>query len=108
MSESKAAFHHISFPYKTYYLKRGLTFSTLTGEREEVQKVCAGKEFRLPVYSTSRTVTFTPDSEKPRHVLLEKTTVSKTVWLLVFFFVCCVHRFPKPIHFVTVGKGPTV
>ncbi|MEQ2161995.1 hypothetical protein GOODEAATRI_015418, partial [Goodea atripinnis] len=37
--------------------------------------VCAGKEFRLPVDSTSRIVTFTPDSEGPRRVLLEKTTV---------------------------------
>ncbi|XP_041800506.1 uncharacterized protein LOC121611860 [Chelmon rostratus] len=45
------------------------------GEREEVQQVCAGKEFRLPVYSTSRIVTFTPDSKGPRRVLLDKTTV---------------------------------
>ncbi|KAM9835713.1 uncharacterized protein ACBT44_019420 [Syngnathus typhle] len=45
------------------------------GEREEVQMVCAGKEFRLPVYSTSRTVTFTPNSGGSRRVLLEKTTV---------------------------------
>ncbi|XP_077388999.1 uncharacterized protein LOC144026286 isoform X3 [Festucalex cinctus] len=46
------------------------------GDREEVQVVCAGKEFRLPVYSTSRTVTFTRDSVGPRRVLLEKTIVS--------------------------------
>ncbi|XP_038555447.1 uncharacterized protein LOC119888791 isoform X1 [Micropterus salmoides] len=45
------------------------------GEREEVQKVCAGKEFRLPVYSTSRMVTFTPHPEGPRHVLLDRTIV---------------------------------
>ncbi|XP_076595584.1 uncharacterized protein LOC143326017 isoform X1 [Chaetodon auriga] len=44
------------------------------GEREEVQQVC-GKEFRLPVYSTSRIVTFTPDSKGPRRVLLDNTTV---------------------------------
>ncbi|XP_071314463.1 uncharacterized protein [Trachinotus anak] len=44
-------------------------------EREDVQTVCAGKEFRLPVYSTSRKVTFTPNPEGPRRVLLEKTTV---------------------------------
>ncbi|XP_054890905.1 uncharacterized protein LOC129363033 [Poeciliopsis prolifica] len=47
----------------------------LLGEREKVQTVCVGKEFRLPVDSTSRIVTFTPDSEGPRQVLLEKTTV---------------------------------
>ncbi|XP_051275590.1 uncharacterized protein LOC127374399 isoform X1 [Dicentrarchus labrax] len=45
------------------------------GEREEAQMVCAGKEFRLPVYSTSRMVTFTPNSEGPRRILLDKTTV---------------------------------
>ncbi|XP_011608972.2 uncharacterized protein [Takifugu rubripes] len=42
------------------------------GEREVL---CAGKEFRLPVYSTSRTVTFTPDSGEPKRVLLENTSV---------------------------------
>lgn len=57
-----------------------LTLSfTLSGEREEVQMVCAGKEFRLPVYSTSRIVTFNPDSGSTRRVLLERTTVSKTM-----------------------------
>ncbi|XP_068443229.1 uncharacterized protein [Clinocottus analis] len=45
------------------------------GEREEAQMVCAGREFRLPVYSTSRTVTFTPDPEGPRRTLLDKTIV---------------------------------
>ncbi|KAM8732282.1 uncharacterized protein AB9X84_024366 isoform 1-T1 [Acanthopagrus schlegelii] len=45
------------------------------GEREEAQMVCAGKEFRLPVYSTSRMVFFTPDSDGPRRVLLDKTAV---------------------------------
>ncbi|XP_049898272.1 uncharacterized protein LOC126388924 [Epinephelus moara] len=45
------------------------------GEREEVQMVCAGRQFRLPVYSTSRTVTFTPHPDGPRRVLLDKTTV---------------------------------
>ncbi|XP_034546589.1 uncharacterized protein LOC117817903 isoform X2 [Notolabrus celidotus] len=45
------------------------------GEREEGQRLCAGKEFRLPVYSTSRIVTFTPNSEAERRTLLEKTTV---------------------------------
>ncbi|XP_056239066.1 uncharacterized protein LOC130173657 isoform X1 [Seriola aureovittata] len=49
--------------------------SLAVAEREEVQTVCAGKEFRLPVYSTSRTVTFTPNPEGPKRVLLEKTTV---------------------------------
>ncbi|XP_069577430.1 uncharacterized protein [Brachyistius frenatus] len=47
----------------------------LLGEREKVQTVCVGKEFRLPVDSTSRIVTFTPNPEGPRRVLLEKTTV---------------------------------
>ncbi|XP_026186395.1 uncharacterized protein LOC113144509 isoform X2 [Mastacembelus armatus] len=37
--------------------------------------VCAGREFRLPVYSTSRMVTFTPSTEGPKRVLLEKTMV---------------------------------
>ncbi|XP_034086648.1 uncharacterized protein LOC117555788 isoform X3 [Gymnodraco acuticeps] len=44
-------------------------------EREEAQMVCSGRDFRLPVYSTSRTVTFTPDPEGPRRVLLDKTIV---------------------------------
>ncbi|XP_037316880.2 uncharacterized protein LOC119210708 [Pungitius pungitius] len=43
--------------------------------REEAQIVCAGREFRLPVYSSSRTVTFTPNPEGPRRVLLDKTIV---------------------------------
>ncbi|KAM6924084.1 uncharacterized protein FYW49_006505 [Xenentodon cancila] len=47
----------------------------LLGEREKVQTVCVGKEFRLPVDSTSRIVTFTPDHQGPRRVLLEETTV---------------------------------
>ncbi|XP_077466324.1 uncharacterized protein LOC144082790 isoform X2 [Stigmatopora argus] len=46
------------------------------GDREDVQMVCAGKEFRLPVFSTSRTVTFTQNSAGPRRVLLEKTVVN--------------------------------
>ncbi|XP_051940201.1 uncharacterized protein LOC127613148 isoform X2 [Hippocampus zosterae] len=46
------------------------------GDREEVQMVCAGKEFRLPVYSTSRTVTFTQNSAGPKRILLEKTIVN--------------------------------
>ncbi|XP_023131491.2 uncharacterized protein LOC111572172 [Amphiprion ocellaris] len=50
----------------------------LLGEREKVQTVCVGKEFRLPVDSTSRIVTFTPDDEGPRRVLLEKTAVKDT------------------------------
>ncbi|XP_015235703.1 PREDICTED: uncharacterized protein LOC107088197 isoform X2 [Cyprinodon variegatus] len=47
----------------------------LLGEREKVQTVCVGKEFRLPVDSTSRIVTFTPDSGGQRRVLLERSTV---------------------------------
>ncbi|XP_061581180.1 uncharacterized protein LOC133446954 isoform X2 [Cololabis saira] len=47
----------------------------LLGEREKVQTVCVGKEFRLPVDSTSRIVTFSPDDQGPRRVLLEQTTV---------------------------------
>ncbi|KAJ0050216.1 hypothetical protein NL108_014054 [Boleophthalmus pectinirostris] len=56
----------------------GIPFATclhFLGDREEVQTICAGKEFRLPVYSTSRIVTFTPDQPGPRRVILEKTTV---------------------------------
>ncbi|KAM8848338.1 uncharacterized protein ACB058_012063 isoform 1-T1 [Synchiropus picturatus] len=45
------------------------------GDRDETQTVCAGKEFRLPVYSTFSTVTFTPNTLGQRRVLLEKTTV---------------------------------
>ncbi|KAM7417720.1 hypothetical protein PAMA_017387 [Pampus argenteus] len=47
----------------------------MLGEREEEQTVCVGKEFRLPVYSTSRTVTFTPNPPGMRRVLLDKTVV---------------------------------
>ncbi|XP_039974961.1 uncharacterized protein LOC120784902 [Xiphias gladius] len=47
----------------------------IPAEREDPWIVCAGKEFRLPVYSTSRTVTFTPNPEGPKRVLLEKNTV---------------------------------
>ncbi|KAM7389711.1 hypothetical protein PAMP_023674 [Pampus punctatissimus] len=47
----------------------------MLGEREEEQTVCVGKEFRLPVYSTSRTVTFTPNPPGMRRVLLDKTIV---------------------------------
>lgn len=57
----------------------GIPFATclnlFLGDKEEVQTICAGKEFRLPVYSTSRTVTFTPDRLGQRRVILEKTTV---------------------------------
>ncbi len=72
--------HFIAYPSPRKYslsVKKKLTFfSILTGEREEEQRVCAGKEFRLPVYSTSRMVTFTPDSEGQRRVLLDKIAVS--------------------------------
>ncbi|KAL0974102.1 hypothetical protein UPYG_G00215400 [Umbra pygmaea] len=43
------------------------------GWNEDVQIVCSGKEFRLPVYSGSRIVTFTPSYRPgPRRVLLDK------------------------------------
>lgn len=83
------------------------SISTSTGEREEAQMVCAGKEFRLPVYSTSRMVIFTPDSDEPRRVLLDKTTVSGSVSLLVFL-LCCVSRFVKPVYCTTAGEGAAV
>lgn len=74
--ESTATLHHILLICRK--LTRSLTFfSTPTVEREEVQMVCAGKEFRLPVYSTSRTVIFTPNPEGHKRVLLEKTTVKQ-------------------------------
>lgn len=86
---------------------RSFSISASTGEREEAQMVCAGKEFRLPVYSTSRMVFFTPDSDGPRRVLLDKTTVSGSVSLLVFF-LCCVSRFLKPVYCATAGEGAAV
>lgn len=43
------------------------------------------------MYSTSRTVTFTPDSGKPMRVLLENTSVSEILLLLSVFFVDAVH-----------------
>ncbi|CAJ1058529.1 uncharacterized protein LOC121516486 isoform X1 [Xyrichtys novacula] len=52
-----------------------LALPLAVGEREEAQRLCAGKEFRLPVYSTSRIVTFTPNLEEEKRVLLEKTNV---------------------------------
>ena len=62
-----------------------LTYTLLwTGEREEV---CAGKELRLPVYSTSRTVTFMPDSGEAKRILLENTSVSELLQPTVLFFV---------------------
>nr|XP_046263037.1 uncharacterized protein LOC124068678 isoform X2 [Scatophagus argus] len=51
------------------------TLPLAVGERDEAHVVCAGKEFRLPVYSTSRMVTFTPDSEGPRRLLLDGINV---------------------------------
>ncbi|XP_041845277.1 uncharacterized protein LOC121642584 isoform X2 [Melanotaenia boesemani] len=51
------------------------TLPVVAGEREKVQMVCVGQEFRLPVDSTSRIVTFTPDSGGPKQVLLERTAV---------------------------------
>ncbi|XP_019109280.1 uncharacterized protein LOC104933264 isoform X3 [Larimichthys crocea] len=68
--------HFITCLSHRSYLKGLLTFfSTLTGEND-VNTVCAGKEYRLPVYSTSRMVTFTPNFKGTRHVLLNKTTVT--------------------------------
>lgn len=45
-------------------------------ENEDFQIVCAGQDFRLPVYSASRIVTFTPNYPPgPRRVLLNKNDV---------------------------------
>ncbi|XP_028316267.1 uncharacterized protein LOC114471619 isoform X2 [Gouania willdenowi] len=52
----------------------------LLGEREKVQTVCVGKEFRLPVDSTSRIVTFSSHPDGPKRVLLEKTSVKDPRW----------------------------
>ncbi|XP_029296813.1 uncharacterized protein LOC115014245 isoform X2 [Cottoperca gobio] len=60
------------------------------GEREEAQMVCSGREFRLPVFSTSRTVTFTPDPDGPRRVLLDKTIVRGSLLVLVCLMCVCV------------------
>uniref|UniRef100_A0A1A8BF00 Ig-like domain-containing protein n=1 Tax=Nothobranchius kadleci TaxID=1051664 RepID=A0A1A8BF00_NOTKA len=61
--------------FSTLHLCAGWELLGPSGEREKVQTVCVGKEFRLPVDSTSRIVTFTPDGDGVRRVLLEKTTV---------------------------------
>ncbi|KAJ8015742.1 hypothetical protein DPEC_G00029310 [Dallia pectoralis] len=46
------------------------------GLNEDFQVVCSGREFRLPVYSGSRVVTFTPsDPTGPRRVLLENNNL---------------------------------
>ncbi|XP_056133201.1 uncharacterized protein LOC130110204 [Lampris incognitus] len=56
-----------------FTLSRSVDF--LFGEKE-FQIVCVGKEFRLPVHSVSRIVTFTPNSPPgPRRVLLENNHV---------------------------------
>ncbi|XP_029368514.1 uncharacterized protein LOC115049977 isoform X2 [Echeneis naucrates] len=47
----------------------------LETEIDEVQRVCAGSEFRLPVYSASATVTFQPKPEGSRRIILEEGTV---------------------------------
>lgn len=75
-----------------YTLLKGVLTSYIsisTGEREVL---CAGKEFRLPVYSTSRTVMFTPESGEPKRVLLENTSVSEILLLLSVFFADAVHE----------------
>lgn len=91
--------HFITYQSPTYFLSL-LTFSSaLTAEREEeVQRVCAGKEFRLPVYSTSRTVIFTPNREGPKRVLLEKTMVNESVPVLMLVFIGFVPRLSKPVY----------
>lgn len=100
--------HFITCLSHRSYLKGLLTFfSTLTGEND-VNTVCAGKEYRLPVYSTSRMVTFTPNFKGTRHVLLNKTTVSQSVSLLVLLFLCLLCRFLNDICCTTVGNRPTV
>lgn len=68
--------------------------------------MCAGNEFRLPVYSTSRTVVFTPNSEGTKRVLLEKTTVSESEPALVRVFVWW--WAARLNTFITAGEGPTV
>ncbi|XP_041709243.1 uncharacterized protein LOC121543428 isoform X3 [Coregonus clupeaformis] len=46
------------------------------GWNEDLQIVCSGREFRLPVYSGSRIVTFTPNYPPgPRRVLLENNNL---------------------------------
>ncbi|XP_017282607.1 uncharacterized protein LOC108242330 [Kryptolebias marmoratus] len=68
----KMSTHALLVALVTLHLSTGWA---LLGEREKVQTVCVGKEFRLPVDSTSRIVTFTPDGEGLRRVLLENTHV---------------------------------
>ena len=84
-------------------------FSTSTGDREEALVVCAGKEFRLPVYSISRTVTFTPDPPGMRRVLLEKTIVSGSVSMSSCLCLSVVHTYRQHLTYCpAAGKGPTV
>lgn len=57
--------------HNSHYLS--LSFS---GWNEDLHIVCSGREFRLPVYSGSRIVTFTPSYPPgPRRVLLENNNV---------------------------------
>lgn len=43
-------------------------------------------------------MTFTPNPDGPRRVLLEKTTVSGSMAALMFVFVCCEYGLSEPIH----------
>lgn len=87
--ESASSFCKTLASSTRFNIKRLLTFfCILSGEREKVQTVCVGKEFRLHVDSTSRIVTFTPDDGGPRQVLLEKTTVSGSVFVLHMYLRC--------------------
>lgn len=75
--------------------------------------MCAGKEFRLRLSSMFRTVMFTPDSGEPKRVLLENTSVSEFLHLLVLFFVdsfisCTAFDYLKLLDFMTAGQRPTV
>ncbi|XP_010901824.2 uncharacterized protein LOC105029934 [Esox lucius] len=53
-----------------------LSIPVSLGWNEDFQIVCSGREFRLPVYSGSRIVTFTPSHPTgPRRVLLENNNL---------------------------------
>ncbi|CDQ72610.1 unnamed protein product [Oncorhynchus mykiss] len=53
-----------------------LSIPVSLGWNEDFQIVCSGQEFRLPVYSGSRIVTFTPSYPPgPRRVLLENNNL---------------------------------
>lgn len=68
--------HFISYQCLTCHSASLYLSLSFSGWNEDFQIVCSGQEFRLPVYSGSRIVTFTPSYPPgPRRVLLENNNV---------------------------------